>query len=406
MMRTAKKKMPCRDYSFQFHVKRVSLMRRISSLLIKPAGPDCNLRCSYCFYTPKAALYPQARRHRLSAEVLREMVRQYMALDETPTFCWQGGEPTLMGVDFFRQVIALQKKHGADGQVVANSLQTNGTLLDDEWTRLLARYSFLVGISLDGPAEIHDSHRHQRSGGGTHAQVVGAINLLRRHRVEHNVLCMVTPRSIGRAREIVEFFTGLGLEFMQFIPCIERLPNGDLAPWTITPQAYGEFMCEVFDQWLPRREGLHVRLFEDIMSSLANSSLVSCLFRPECGEYVVVEHNGDVYACDFLVEPGYLLGNLTAQTLEDIIASAAFEHFATDKGSLSSTCRECRWLKLCHGGCQRHRLFAGGKVDVPSYLCAGYRMIFDHAVPQLQPIVDEFLAQEADLKDGASELQE
>jgi uncharacterized protein len=225
----------------------------ISSLLIKPAGPDCNLACSYCFYRPALGLYPDTPHPRMSAEVLREVVRQYMALSwaegsqapQPAAFCWQGGEPTLMGVDFYRTVIALQKKHGHSGQVVANSLQTNGILVDDEWARLLARYRFLVGISLDGPAEVHDHYRLNLGGAGTLQRVLRGLKTLQRNQVETNALCMVTSWSARRARLVYEFLREQKLDYLQFIPCLERslAQDGSLAEFTITPQQYGEFLC-------------------------------------------------------------------------------------------------------------------------------------------------------------------
>lgn len=394
----------------------------ISSLLIKPAGPDCNLACSYCFYRPAGALYPRTRHPRMSLEVLRELVRQYMAyareagggagetrtsaaLQEGPAaFCWQGGEPTLMGVDFFRTVIALQKKHGASGQVVANSLQTNGVLIDEEWARLLYRYRFLVGVSVDGPAEVHDHYRRNRGGDGSLARVLQGLKTLQRHAVECNALCMVTSLSAGKAALVWEFLRAQKIDYLQFIPCLEKAgPDGggetaagrpvreeELAEFTVSAEAYGDFLCEILDLWLPERERVHVRIFDDLLADLlGRPDTKTCELRPRCGDYLVVEHNGDVYDCDFFVDRDHLLGNVMQQPLEVLAADDRFEAFAAAKGDYGAACRGCEWLGLCCGGCQKHRLFGHGCLAAPSYLCAGYRRLFEHAVPKLRELVKE-----------------
>lgn len=406
----------------------------ISSLLIKPAGPDCNLACSYCFYRPALKLYPQTPHPRMSVEVLRELVRQYMALAReqhgsgleartTPergpspaAFCWQGGEPTLMGVDFYRTVIALQKKHGHSGQVVANSLQTNGMLIDEEWARLLARYRFLVGVSLDGPAEVHDHYRQNMGGAGTLARVLRGLRTLQRNGVESNALCMITSYSASRARIIWDFFAEQKVDYLQFIPCLERnigtdtiFPDQpppeaalsekivsvpifprDLAEFAIRPEQYGEFLCEVFDLWWPERERVHVRIFDDLLADLLGvPESKTCEFRPRCGDYLVVEHNGDVFDCDFFVDREHLVGNLMETPLATLAEAPAFGEFAAAKNCYGGQCQACEWLSLCCGGCQKHRLFGEGKVEAPSYLCAGYRQLFAHALPRLREIVNE-----------------
>lgn len=366
----------------------------ISSLLIKPAGPDCNLACSYCFYRPALGLYPQTPHPRMSLEVLRELVRQYMEMAwETArqaAFCWQGGEPTLMGVDFYRSVIALQKKHGHAGQSVANSLQTNGLLLNDEWARLLARYRFLVGISLDGPAEIHDHYRLRAGKAGTLAQVLLGLKTLQRHAVESNALCMITSYSASRARVIWEFLREQGVDYLQFIPCLEKAigiagPAAPLAEFAITPEQYGAFLCEIFDLWWPDRATAHVRVFDDLLADvLGIPEGKACELRPRCGDYLVVEHNGDVFDCDFFVDREHQVGNLLQTPLGELAQSPAFAQFAAAKGCYGGQCQGCEWLSLCCGGCQKHRLFEAGKIEAPSYLCSGYRRLFEHALPRLR----------------------
>lgn len=395
----------------------------ISSLLIKPAGPDCNLACRYCFYRPALGLYPDTPHPRMSVEVLRELVRQYMAMAweqaggeehaSPAAFCWQGGEPTLMGVDFYRTVIALQKKHGHSGQVVANSLQTNGLLIDEEWARLLARYRFLLGISIDGPAEVHDHYRLNMGGAGTLARVLRGLKTLQRHGVESNALCMITSFSASRARLIWEFLREQKVDYLQFIPCLERRIGTDtifpeqlaaqesgsgkivsvpifrdaLAEFAITPEQYGDFLCEVFDLWWPEREAVHVRIFDDLLADLLGvPQSKTCEFRPRCGDYLVVEHNGDVFDCDFFVDPEHRVGNLMQTPLAELAEAPAFGQFAAAKSCYGGQCQACEWLSLCCGGCQKHRLFGEGKIEAPSYLCAGYRQLFEHALPRLQEV--------------------
>jgi uncharacterized protein len=321
-----------------------------------------------------------------------------------------------MGVDFYRTVIALQKKHGHSGQVVANSLQTNGVLINDEWARLLARYRFLVGISIDGPAEVHDHYRLNAGGAGTLARVLSGLKTLQRNGVESNALCMVTAHSASRARIVWEFLGQQKLEYLQFIPCLEREPSGatateagwkargpgSLAEFAITPEQYGDFLCEIFDLWWPERETRHVRIFDDLLADLLGApESKTCEFRPRCGDYLVVEHNGDVFDCDFFVDREHQLGNLLATPLAELAEAPAFEAFAAAKSCYGEQCLGCEWLSLCCGGCQKHRLFGAGKPDAPSYLCAGYRQLFDHALPRLREIARE--CQEAN--DGGSPRQ-
>ena len=416
----------------------------ISSLLIKPAGADCNMGCSYCFYKRAAGLYPDTPHPRMSPEVLRELVGQYMELswhaschpeegasptkdlgpspadasvraaqgdntgaqgDKAPAqaaFCWQGGEPTLMGLDFYRQVVAFQQALGHSGQIVGNSLQTNGLLLTDEWARFLARYRFLIGLSLDGPPEIHDHYRVNLGGQPTHAQVVRAWHTLQRAGVETNLLCMVTSHSADQAGLILGALYDLGARFMQFIPCLEAHPlTGELLPYTVTPEQYGDFLCQLFDHWLPHRHEVSIRFFDDVVSRLAgHNNLVSCEFRPRCGEYLVVEHNGDLYACDFFVDREHRLGNITTDSLAEVAAGEALDHFAAAKGCYSNRCRDCEWLDFCLGGCPKHRLFPEGTLGSPTYLCESYRRFFAHALPLLREVANECLEAAKDAPSG------
>jgi len=363
------------------------------SVLVKLVSADCNLGCRYCFYLPKAQLYPESRVHRMSPEVLEALVAQQMRLaarfpGAPATFCWQGGEPTLAGLDFYRRVVALQQQHGESGQVVGNALQTNGLLIDDEWAAFLAEYNFLVGVSLDGPEAVHDHYRRGASGAGSHAQVMRAIERLRARGVEFNILTMVTPVSAGRADEVWDFFMAHDLRFLQFIPCAERDVTGRIADYSVAPEAFGRFLCRLFDRWIA--EGwrhTYVRMFNDLLAVAAGEESPSCTFKERCGDYVVVEFNGDVYACDFFVQPDCCLGNLCDTPLERLAAGSRFRALSDRKADLGVACVRCEWLRLCHGGCPKYRMLENGEVSAPDYWCAAYRMLFAHSREPLARIV-------------------
>ncbi len=334
----------------------------------------------------------------MSDEVLQEFIRQYMSMSgRQVSFAWQGGEPTLMGLEFFRRVVYYQQKFGRSGQMVSNSLQTNAILLDDDWCQFLAEYKFLVGISIDGPADVHDRFRIYPSGTGSHEPVIAALHRLQQHGVEHNVLAMVTPANIDQPEQIYEYLTEeLGLEYLQFIPLVEKDPaSGKLADFSIDPHAYGEFLCRVFDLWAREAEPqVHVRMFDDLLTLHAGMEAPSCLLRELCGTYVVIEHNGDVYCCDFFVEPQWKLGNLMQTPLTKLVESKTFARFARRKSELGHKCRECEWLRFCWGGCPKHRLVYADDPSVPSYFCAGYRQLFAHSQEQLERRARRYMAQQ------------
>lgn len=360
-------------------------------LLIKPAGPDCNLNCRYCFYLPKHVIYP-GHGHEMPREVMHRLIGEYMQMaGPNPSFGWQGGEPTLLGVDFFRRVVAVQASSAKPGQAIANGLQTNGMLIDDEWARFLARYSFLIGVSLDGPQHIHDHYRRRPGGDATFARVMRSIRTLARNGVEQNVLCMVTDYSADRAEEIWGFFMEHDLRFLQFIPCIERHPQtGELMPYNCSPEQYGRFLCAIFDRWSAQNPPTtYVRTMDDLLMMYVGHPCPSCISRPTCGDYLLVEHNGDVYPCDFFVEDEWRLGNLLETPLRELALSDKFLEFRLAKGQHGAQCDACQWLHLCHGGCPRHRLTGLGTVKGPCYFCESYRMLFEHADVRLSEMAEE-----------------
>ena len=367
------------------------------TLLVKPASADCNLRCDYCFYLDRCKLYPEGKTHRMPDDVLDAMVSKYMATPQPRyVFGWQGGEPTLMGVEFFRRVTELQEKHGSRGALVANGLQTNATLIDDEFARHLAKYKFLVGVSLDGPADVHDRHRRNAAGRGSHADVLRGIDQLRRRHVEFNILTLVNEANVRRGREIYRYLRDRGLLFHQYIPCVEFDERGDRMPFAIDGPAWGDFLCEVFDEWYAAdTRRVSVRLFDSLLAWMVEGQRTTCTMGRDCRQYLVVEHNGDVYPCDFFVEPDLRLGNILADDWEGILDSPVYAAFGANKAKWAAECEECQWLDVCAGDCPKHRYAMGRDPHRLSHLCEGWKQFYAHAMDKLATLADEVRAERA-----------
>lgn len=365
------------------------------TLLIKPAGPDCNIRCEYCFYCGKASLFG-AGRHRMSEAVLEKMIRDYVGLRfPTSSFAFQGGEPTLMGLDFYQRLVDLQKKYGADGQVISNALQTNAILLNaDEWGEFLREYRFLIGVSMDGPERLHDIYRRDAAGKGTWSRVMAGIDNLRKHEVDFNILVLLNDKNVREPDELFDFFTGMGIDFVQFVPCVERNPEtGQLADFAVTAEQFGAFMCRIFDRWVeygPSR--LSVRLFDSLMHYMVNGRHTNCTFGNRCDDYVVIEHDGGVYCCDFFVEEDWHCGNIMDTPLKDLFNSPVKYRFSRLKRQLHNKCSVCRYLDICRGGCPKDRIALKDDFRQPTFLCDGYKMFFDHALPRLREIINTHIA--------------
>ena len=373
-------------------------------VVAKPVGPACNLDCEYCFYLEKQALFAAGGQYRMPENVLSAFIAGYISSQPAPVveFVWQGGEPTLLGIDFFRRVIEFQKPF-AKGRTITNSLQTNGTLLTDEWCRFLKRHNFLVGISLDGPKEIHDRYRKDRKGRGTFEQAMRGLKLLQKHKVEHNVLACVARDTAARPLEVYRFFKDAGVEFIQFSPIVERLPDvqsatlglrlagpaaldsregqGEVTSWSVEPEAWGEFLIAVFEEWVRNDVGkVFVMNFEWALNAWIGNPSPVCVHARQCGRSLVIEHNGDVYACDHCVYPQYRLGNILTDALPRMAAKSLKSGFGvTKETALPRRCRECDVLAACQGGCPKHR-FANTFDDEPGLhcLCEGYRKFFLH----------------------------
>jgi len=368
------------------------------SLLVKPASADCNLRCEYCFYLEKSALYPDVKRHRMSGEVLEQMIRTYMATEQ-PCYAigWQGGEPTLMGVDFFRKVTELQQRHGRPGASVSNGLQTNTTLIDDEFAEHLGKYNFLCGCSLDGPPEIHDRFRKTAAGKPTHADVLRGIETLKRHSVEFNILVLVSQANVKRAREVYRYLTDLDFLHQQYIPCVEFDESGKLQPFAITGGEWGDFMCELFDEWY-REDTLRVsvRHFDSVLVKLVDGQANVCCMGTDCRQYLMVEHNGDIYPCDFFAEPELRLGNIMEMSWQEALDSETYRKFGLQKSHWNSACDTCQWLEVCKGDCIKHRTHGGHGPENLSWLCAGWKKFFAHTWQRFEGLADIVRARRAE----------
>ena len=368
------------------------------SLLLKPASADCNLGCRYCFYIDRAGLYPASRQHRMSDLVLQTLVSKYMASEQPVyAFGWQGGEPALMGTEFFERVTELQKKYGRQGALVANALQTNGTLIDRRLARHLAAYRFLVGVSLDGPAPVHDLYRTRLGGQGSHADTVRGIRTLQAHGVELNILVLVSRANAERATEVYDYLCDNGWYFHQYIPCLELDAANRPLPFSLTGEQWGDFLCALFDRWTANGPGrVWVRLFESLLARLLDRPANLCHLDHDCRHYFVVEHNGDVYPCDFFVRQELRLGNLLQHDWDELARSPVYQRFGPAKRDRDPACAACEYLLLCAGDCLKHRAFpdplAGGRRL--SHLCSGWKHFFAHALPWLRRMADEMRATE------------
>ncbi|MBN1675173.1 MAG: anaerobic sulfatase maturase [Kiritimatiellae bacterium] len=361
------------------------------SLLVKPASADCNLRCTYCFYLDRRELYPDTRVHRMSDEVLEAMIRSFMATPQ-PQYAigWQGGEPTLMGLDFFKRVTALQQKYGRAGSVVANGLQTNSILINDEFAEHLARYNFLVGVSLDGPAEVHNQYRRFADGRATHDRVIRAIRTLERHRVEYNVLTLVSQSNVRNPAEIYRYLCDQGVYYHQYIECVEFDREGRLQPFAITAQQWGDFLCAVFDEWIKRdMRRISVRLFDSILTMMVDGMPNVCQMGADCRQYFVVEHNGDVYPCDFFVRRELKLGNVLTGSWHEFQTSELYRQFGERKRQWHPNCAACEFVRFCAGDCPKNRPMKGRDPAQLSVLCDGWRQFYAHTLPRFERIADQ-----------------
>ncbi len=369
--------------------------KKLSSVLVKPAGPDCNMACAYCFYLEKSELFSETKIHRMSADILEETIKQVLAQGEKDvSFGWQGGEPALMGLPFYKKAVEFQQKYGR-GHSVGNGLQTNGLLITEEWADFLEDYRFLVGLSLDGPEHIHDRYRHLRNGKGSWSHVVDKAKLLLDKGVATNALTVINDYSADYPDEIYAFHKSLGLNHMQFIPCLEPDPKDPLraASFSVSAEKYGRFLCKVFDLWLADFDGnvatTSIRFFDSLFHMYVDILPPECTLLRECGVYVVIEHNGDIYSCDFFVNPEWRLGNILENRLVDMLNSSKQTRFGKMKAALPQECRRCSWLPFCRGGCTKDRIHNPLRREL-SHFCQSYKMFFAHADEHLKVLAEEW----------------
>ncbi|MCJ7558844.1 MAG: anaerobic sulfatase maturase [Gammaproteobacteria bacterium] len=358
-------------------------------LLAKPAGAICNLGCKYCFFLSKENLYPGSS-FRMPNDILEDYIRQYIQSQRVPeaTISWQGGEPTIMGLDFFRRSVEYAEKYKKTGMTIQYTLQTNGTLLDDEWCQFFRENNFLVGLSLDGPRELHDVYRVDKGGNPTFDRVMRGLRLMQGHAVQFNILACVHAANADHPLDVYRFFRDeAGAEFIQFIPIVERdnetgfQEGNKVTDRSVRAEQYGTFLITIFDEWVRRDVGrIFVQIFDVSLAAWVGEPPGLCIFSPTCGTALALEHNGDLYSCDHFVEPGYLLGNIREQSMIDLVASEKQRRFGLDKlNTLPLYCQKCSVRFACQGGCPKNRF-----IETPdgesglNYLCAGYKAFFEH----------------------------
>lgn len=383
-------------------------------VMTKPIGPICNLDCKYCFYLEKEKLYPDTRKWAMPDDVLEAYISQYIESQPTSqiSFAWQGGEPTLLGVRYFRRVVELQRKY-ANGRHIDNAFQTNGTLLDDEWCEFFAQNKFLIGLSVDGPAEMHDAYRVDKQQKPTFPDVLRGLEFLKKHKCDFNTLTVVNRVNSQKPVEVYRFLKEIGSGYIQFIPLVERLPQtrlkvlgmdlaeppvvGDedeqvpVTSWSVRSKDYGEFLCDIFDDWVRRDVGkTFVQIFDVALGNWAGMGSSLCVFAEKCGRALAMEHNGDLYACDHYVYPRYNLGNIMNVSLGAMADSAEMKKFGDDKSdTLPNYCKKCEVRFACNGECPKHRftLTPDGEEGL-NYLCPAYKRFFNHINEPMRIMAD------------------
>jgi uncharacterized protein len=358
-------------------------------VMAKPVGPVCNLDCRYCYYLQKAELFPSNERFRMRPEVLEAYVASFIAASPGPVvhFVWHGGEPTLAGVGFYRQVVELQSQYLPAGWRCVNNLQTNGTLLDEAWCAFLAEHHFAVGISIDGPARLHDGFRSDRRGRPTHDRVMRGLRLLRAHGIDPDVLCTLNAATAAHPLEVYRFFVDEAVRWVQFLPVVERTAGGGVSERSVTPEAMGEFLCSVFDEWIRYDvDRIGVQNFLECLLVVTGEPANLCIMAETCGRVLALEHDGSVYACDHFVDPAHRLGDVVGDGLGVLLAAPEQVAFGEAKrDNLPACCVACEVGFLCHGGCPKDRF-----VEAPDgeagldYLCPGYRRFYGHVLPYLE----------------------
>ncbi len=386
------------------------------NVMLKPTGPACNLNCTYCYYLEKKNLYQHTRNFRMKDEVLEEFTRQYIAAQEVPvvSFVWQGGEPAMLGVDYYRKALEFQNKH-SNGKRIENVFQTNGTLITDEFCGLFKEHDFLVGISIDGPEGLHDHHRLTNTNKGSFEKVMNGIRLLHKHKVEFNTLSVVNRQNSYHPLEVYRFLRDIGSGFIQFIPIVERIAeelrddapnlvtpgykkNAKVTDWSVEPLQYGNFLNRIFDEWVRKDVAkVFVQIFDVTLANWAGENAGLCVFTETCGDATAMEHNGDLFSCDHFVYEDFKLGNIMETPLLEMIKSERQQKFGRDKRDmLPKYCFECDYRFACHGECPKNRISLTPAGDPGlNYLCPAYKLFFSYVHPYMQFMADELRAKRA-----------
>jgi uncharacterized protein len=357
-------------------------------IFAKPTGAICNLDCHYCYYLKKEYLYPETVSFHMTEDLLEAYIVQQIEASPEPviTFSWHGGEPTILGVDYFRKVVELQRKHQPSGRRISNGIQTNGLLIDTDWCRFLAAEGFAVGLSLDGPPALHDHYRVTKGQQPTHKQVMHAYKLMRQHKIPVDILCVVHAQNVQHPLQVYRFFKDIKAQYLGFLPLVERQPHTEagVSDRTVPPEAFGVFLCTIFDEWVRHDIGrIMVQFFEESARPARGLPHSLCIFRRTCGDVPVIEHNGDFFSCDHFVTPEHRLGNIRDTPLVELLESPAQYAFGQAKlETLPRYCQTCEVRVMCNGGCPKDRILRtpDGEPGL-NYLCAGYKRFFTHCRP-------------------------
>jgi len=369
-------------------------------IFVKPVGSICNLACEYCYYLEKEHLYPKGESFRMPDIILEEYIVQHIEASTEPVirFSWHGGEPTVLGLDIFRKIVAFQRKHQPSNRHIANGMQTNGTLLDEEWCRFLAQEDFAVGLSLDGPQELHDRYRVTKGGDPTYGQTIRGYNLLQQHGVSTDILCVVNAHNVRYPTEVYNFFRQIKARYVTFLPMVDPQPDvkGGVSHLTVPAEAWGDFLCTIFDEWISHDIGrIKIQIFEEAARTAFGQEHSLCIFRPTCGDVPVIEHNGDFFSCDHFVDAEHRLGNIIETPLVELLESPEQRAFGQGKlDTLPRYCQECEVRSMCHGGCPKNRFIQtpDGEAGL-NYLCAGYKRFFIHCRPFVEEVAEQWRRQ-------------
>ena len=357
-------------------------------VFIKPIGPICNLACTYCYYHDKSELFPDKKSYLMPDEILEQYIIQQIEATEGEVinFSWHGGEPTLAGLDYFKKIVRIQKEHQPKGKRVLNGIQTNGTLLNEDWCEFLAKENFTVGISLDGTEDLNDRYRKTADRKSTFQKIIRGYRLIRKYHITHEILCVVHEGNVGSPLEVYRFFKELGATYLSFLPLVIADPQSlsGVKPPSVSAKEFGVFLSRIFDEWVSKDIGtIKIQLFEEVARLAFKQDHTLCILKKTCGKVPVIEHTGDFYSCDHFVDPEHYIGNIMQRSLSDLINDERQKEFGRAKEtSLPNYCRECEVLAFCNGGCPKNRLIRtpDGKPGL-NYLCEGYKLFFNHCRP-------------------------